>query len=53
MLETFYQNLMINQEKEENIKCEDLTNKKEFLIDVVLNPLQRKCDLGGVSFWIK
>ena len=33
MLETFYQNLMINQEKEVNIKCEDLTIKKEFLIE--------------------
>ena len=31
MLETLYQNLMINQEKEVNIKCEDLSNKKEFL----------------------
>jgi len=33
MLETFYQNLMINQEKEVNIKCEDLTNKEEFLTE--------------------
>ena len=33
MLETLYQNLMINQEKEVNIKCEDLTNNKEFLTE--------------------
>jgi len=31
MLETLHQNLMINQEKEVNIKCEDLTNKNEFI----------------------